>query len=284
MSAAASLVRSITQFTAEEDPLNLQGSNQDLALLPDPFGNQDTTIPTTSSPHPDSNTAFLDDLNMNLPPVLHRFFPPNLEEFDPITGILMWFREPQPPECDEGKFAFCCNQGPPTGRRTNPIEAESRRRKCSRWSHTLPGCYFTANQFCCDCKDNNGIAYACYNPIYRDNSDFNRLPVPNPHSIPTKPRPITPNPEPSIYTIPPERRSLDQLPNLQGFTSDNDNNGQMLYAAVGDSDSNPTEEGEGEEEGKKAGRGRMEDTCTDEYLIERGVKPKKNRYYFKVDD
>lgn len=139
MSAAASLVRSITQFTAEEDPLNLQGSNQDLALLPDPFGNQDTTIPTTSSPHPDSNTAFLDDLNMNLPPVLHRFFPPNLEEFDPITGILMWFREPQPPECDEGKFAFCCNQGPPTGRRTNPIEAESRRRKCSR-------CMFVANK------------------------------------------------------------------------------------------------------------------------------------------
>lgn len=59
----------------------------------------------------------------------------------------------------------------------------------------------------------------------------------------------------------------------------------MLYAAVGDSDNNPTEEGEGEEgEGKKAGRGRMEDTCTDEYLLERGVKPKKNRYYFKVDD
>lgn len=57
-----------------------------------------------------------------------------------------------------------------------------------------------------------------------------------------------------------------------------------MYAAVGDTDDNPTEEGEEEEEGKKAGRGRMEDTCTDEYLLERGVKPKKNRYYFRVGD
>lgn len=187
MSAATSLVRSSTQFAGEEDPLNLQGSNQDLTLLPDPFGNQITTTTTTSSPPPASNTAFLDDLEMNLPPVLHRFFPPTLDEFDPITGALMWFREPQPPKCDEGKFAFCCNQGAPTGGRTNPVDAESRRRKCSRCMFALdemssdrkpqkilipysnrffivrkinsgglalPGCYFTANQFCCDCKDN----------------------------------------------------------------------------------------------------------------------------------
>lgn len=151
-----------------------------------------------------------------------------------------------------------------------------------------------------------GTAYACYNPIYRDNSDFQPLPVPDPHPIPSKPRPITPNPEPSIRTIPPQRRrGLDQLPTLQEFTldSDNDNNNnnsnnnndnnnnnnnneQILYAAVNDiNQDNPTEEGDGEEEAgkKKPGRKRMEDTCTDEYLIERGMKPKKNRYYFRVD-
>lgn len=128
--AATGLTLSYAQLTGEEDPLNLQGSNQDFTLLPDPPGNQVTT--TTLSPQPDSNTAFLDDLDMNLPPILHRFFPPTLEEFDPLTGILRWFREPQPPDCDDGKFSFCCNQGPPAGRRTNLIEASSRRRKCSR--------------------------------------------------------------------------------------------------------------------------------------------------------
>lgn len=137
MFAATGLLRSYAQLTSEEDPLNFQGSNQDLTLLPDPPGDQVTT--TTLSPHPDSNTAFLDDLDMNLPSVLHRFFPPTLEEFDPITGVLMWFREPQQPDCDEGKFAFCCNQGAPSGRRTNPIGSESRRRKCSR-------CMFVVNE------------------------------------------------------------------------------------------------------------------------------------------
>ena len=136
MSAAPSTVRSFTQPTGEEAPLNLQGTDQDLTLLPDPFGNQVTTI---SSPHLNPNTAFLDDLDMTLPPVLHRFFPPTLEEFDPMTGLRMWLREPERPDCDEGKFAYCCNQGPPTGRRTNPVEAKSRRRKCSR-------CMFLANE------------------------------------------------------------------------------------------------------------------------------------------
>lgn len=150
----------------------------------------------------------------------------------------------------------------------------------------------------------NGIAYGCYNPIYRDNSDFQRLTVPSPHPIPSKPRPITPNPEPPIRKIPPQlRRGLDQLPTLQEFTfdsdnhddnddddddnnDDNNNNGQVLYAAANDiNKNNPTEERDEEgEEGKKApGRPRMEDTCTEEYLNERGMKPKKNRYYFRVD-
>lgn len=128
--AAAGLLRSYAQLNGEEDPLNLQGSNQDLWLLPDPPGIQVAT--TMLSPQPDLNTAFLDNLDMNLPPILHRFFPPNLDEFDHLTGILIWFREPQPPDCDEGKFSFCCNQGPPRGPRTNPNEAPSRRRKCSR--------------------------------------------------------------------------------------------------------------------------------------------------------
>lgn len=135
--AATGLLRSYAQLTGEEYPLELQGSNQDLTLLPDLLENQVAT--TTISPHPDSNTAFLDDLDMNLPPVLHRFFPSSLEEFDPITGVLMWFREPQPPDCDKGKFLFCCNLGPPTGRRTNPIDSQSRRRKCSR-------CMFVVNE------------------------------------------------------------------------------------------------------------------------------------------
>lgn len=92
------------------------------------------------------------------------------------------------------------------------------------------------------------------------------------------------------------------MPTLQEFTFDIDNdnnsndnsndnndnnNGQVFYAAVNDiNQDNPTEGGDGEgEEGKKGpGRNRMEDTCTDEYLGERGVKPKKNRYYFKVGD
>lgn len=33
-------------------------------------------------------------------------------------------------------------------------------------SNTLPGCHFTANQFCCDCKDNVRLMYTftCLNP------------------------------------------------------------------------------------------------------------------------
>lgn len=132
--AATGRLRSYAQLlTGEEDPLNLQGSNQDFTLSPDSPGNQVST--TMLSPQPDLKTAFLDDLDMNLPPVLHRFFPPNLEEFDPLTGVLMWFREPQPPDCDDGKFSFCCNKGPPSGRRTNPNDASSRRRKCSRCTY-----------------------------------------------------------------------------------------------------------------------------------------------------
>ena len=81
--------------------------------------------------------------------------------------------------------------------------------------------------------------------------------------------------------------NTDNNENSNSNNNNDNNNGQVFYAAVNDiNQDNPTEErdGEGEEGKKDPGRKRMEDTCTDEYLVERGVKPKKNRYYFKVGD
>lgn len=54
-------------------------------------------------------------------------------------------------------------------------------------SHTLPGCYFTANQFCCDCKDNVRLVYTskCLNPCngpHKKKTRFDPQTIKNSHS------------------------------------------------------------------------------------------------------
>lgn len=45
------------------------------------------------------------------PAPLHDFFPNGIPKFDP-NGVIRWFNRPREPNCDSGKFAFCCQQGP----------------------------------------------------------------------------------------------------------------------------------------------------------------------------
>lgn len=65
-------------------------------------------------------SAFLDG-NYWLTNVLPKFrFPPGLfdlfkeaiSQFD-LNGVLNWFTQPEPPQCEDGKFAFCCDLEPP---------------------------------------------------------------------------------------------------------------------------------------------------------------------------
>lgn len=46
------------------------------------------------------------------PNPLRVIFPDGLPQFDP-AGAIRWFTEPVKPQCDNGKFAFCCQEGPP---------------------------------------------------------------------------------------------------------------------------------------------------------------------------
>ena len=53
----------------------------------------------------------LTDILPPLPAPLHDFFPNGLPKLDP-DGVIRWFDRPREPNCDSGKFAFCCQQGP----------------------------------------------------------------------------------------------------------------------------------------------------------------------------
>lgn len=84
------------------------------------------------------------DIVPSFPAPLVHFFPNGLPEFDP-EGVIRWFTRPEQPICDEGKFAFCCQQGPPQflwrqkeGNPTeeNRAERAQRMRKCRNCKYT----------------------------------------------------------------------------------------------------------------------------------------------------
>ena len=55
--------------------------------------------------------AGVTDILPSFPAPLLDFFPNGLPKFDP-NGVIRWFKRPKEPKCDNGKFAFCCQQGP----------------------------------------------------------------------------------------------------------------------------------------------------------------------------
>lgn len=82
--------------------LSNQGGS-DTKILPD--------IPKDSALLYDGNDGVTNIAPPNFPNPLRIFFPNGLPQFDP-NGVIRWFTEPEEPVCDNGKFAFCCQQGP----------------------------------------------------------------------------------------------------------------------------------------------------------------------------
>ena len=80
----------------------------------------DSVVPDINTLSDDSqDTAFrvdgtggVTDVLPSFPAPLIRFFPEGLPEFDPY-GVIRWFSQLEQPTCDQGKFAFCCQRGPP---------------------------------------------------------------------------------------------------------------------------------------------------------------------------
>lgn len=94
-------------------------------------GSQDTAFR-------DDGTGGVTDVLPSFPAPLIDFFPKGLPEFDP-DGVIRWFSQPENPICDQGKFAFCCQRGPPRFQRArgggDPTEEQKaehaqRMRKC----------------------------------------------------------------------------------------------------------------------------------------------------------
>lgn len=59
----------------------------------------------------DDDTGGVTDVLPSFPAPLIDFFPNGLPKFDP-DGVIRWFKHPTRPNCDTGKFAFCCQKGP----------------------------------------------------------------------------------------------------------------------------------------------------------------------------
>lgn len=76
---------------AKSDPNTLLDSPQNCVLLFDGIAN------------------VLPPLGIPIPDVLPNGFP----EFPDPEGILRWLNKPKRPDCDNGKFLFCCQLGPP---------------------------------------------------------------------------------------------------------------------------------------------------------------------------
>lgn len=87
--------------------------------------------------------------NFNFPPGLFELFKEAIPQFD-LNGVLNWFANPEPPQCEGGKFAFCCEFGAPE-RASRDVKKEEeteeakairlgRRKKCNECeqpSHSL---------------------------------------------------------------------------------------------------------------------------------------------------
>lgn len=76
----------------------------------------DINIPSDNSQNnallfDDTGSGGVTDIVPSFPAPLHDFFPNGLPKLDP-NGVIRWFKSPTEPQCDSGKFAFCCQQGP----------------------------------------------------------------------------------------------------------------------------------------------------------------------------
>lgn len=81
----------------------------------------------------DGNDGVTNVVPPNFPNLLRTFFPNGIPQFDP-DGVNRWFTRPQQPGCDDGKFAFCCQLGPPRFRQNNdkPIATEAQKQEIER--------------------------------------------------------------------------------------------------------------------------------------------------------
>lgn len=116
-----------------------QGQNLwpgDSNLLLSDQGGSDTNI----LPDVPKDSALLFDGNDGVtnvvptfPSPLRIFFPDGLPQLD-LDGVIRWFTEPHQPLCDSGKFAFCCQQGPPAfqQRKDKPPATQERKEEVKR--------------------------------------------------------------------------------------------------------------------------------------------------------
>lgn len=118
---------------------DLQGQNSwhDDSDLLSQQGGSDTNIPLDKSKDSivlfDGNDGETNVAPLNFPNPLRIFFPDGLPQFDP-NGVIRWLIEPTEPECDGGKFAFCCQMGPPsfTQRSNDPIATDEQKQETKR--------------------------------------------------------------------------------------------------------------------------------------------------------
>lgn len=118
---------------------NLQGQNlwHGDSVLPSQLGGYDTNIlsdqPKDSIVLFDGNDGVTNIAPPTFPNPLRIFFPNGLPEFDP-SGVIRWFTEPKEPSCDDDKFSFCCQVGPPifTQKKQSPIATEERKQEIQR--------------------------------------------------------------------------------------------------------------------------------------------------------
>lgn len=94
---------------AEPDISTLVDSSQDSALLSDGNDGVTSVLPPLGNPIPD-------------------IFPNGIPQFIDPEGILRWLKEPKRPDCDNGKYLFCCQLGParPLLGPNTPIESAER--------------------------------------------------------------------------------------------------------------------------------------------------------------
>lgn len=72
----------------------------------------------------DGVTNVLPSLDIPVPDIIPNGFP----KFIDPEGILRWLNKPKRPDCDNGKFLFCCQLGPPRPLLdpSTPYESEER--------------------------------------------------------------------------------------------------------------------------------------------------------------
>lgn len=124
---------------------NLWPGNSNL-LISNQGGSDTNTppdIPKDSALLFDGNDGVTDVAPPNFPNPLRIFFPDGLPQFDP-AGVIRWFTQPHKPRCDNGKFAFCCQQGPPNfqQKKDKPPATQERREEIKRRLRKCRNCKF----------------------------------------------------------------------------------------------------------------------------------------------